>query len=127
MDVKAERRPPMPEPRAYGGEERRAGDKTDLILYRLDRMDLAMQDVHSTMGKLAESMSRLVLVEERIPQVNEALGRAFKELDSVKGRVTALEQAAPLNKTATDWTFKTIQAAALAAVLYVAAKTGLKP
>ena len=117
----------MPESRPYIGDERRANDKTELILHRLNSMDKAMQDVHASMGKLADSMSRLVLVEERIAQVNEALGRAFKELDSAKGRIAQLEQSAPINKTVSDWVLKAMQGAAGAAIFYVAVKTGLKP
>ncbi len=116
-----------PTPSGWDGLDRRPSDKTELILHRLSSMERGMQDVNASLNKLAEHMARLALVEERIGQVNDALGRAFKELDAAKARVATLEQAAPLTKTATEWVFKAVLAGVSLVAVYVAAKTGLKP
>lgn len=73
-----------------------------------------MTETRETMREIAKALNRLALAEERISQVNDALSRAFKQIDVVSeklnkfdtnlgDRVYKLELAQPLAKQSQSW------------------------
>lgn len=99
-------------------QERRANDKTDLIISQLSDMKEGISALRDNVADLAKQMTRLAIAEERIGQVNEALGRSFKALEKVEARVNKLEEAAPLNNQARVWVFAVIAAVIGAAAVH---------
>lgn len=95
-----------------------------------------MGEIRDAMKDVAKAMNRLALAEERIAQVNEALGRAFKQLDAVNDRlskfdptlgerVLKLEVAQPLAKQTQTWMQNAVWAAVVLIGMYAAKKVGL--
>lgn len=59
--------------------------------------------MNETLAKLAEAVNKLALVEERQTQFSAAQERAFKFLERLEGRVSALELYVPANKRISIW------------------------
>lgn len=125
-------------PRWDGHTERRAPELEGigLILHRISAVEVSQSNLNDSVNELVRSMTKLALAEERIAQVNEAIGRAFKEISKqgdqftdlqklIDGRLSRLEQAAPLNRQANNWVFGAVAGLALAAAVFVGAHTGL--
>ena len=68
------------------------------IAATLDHLSKDMAEVRTSVKELASAVTRLALVEERQSNANEALARAFKELDRHDRRLNTIEQAQPLQK-----------------------------
>ena len=95
-----------------------------------------MGEMRDAMKDVAKAMNRLALAEERIAQVNEALGRAFKQIDAVNdklakfdpelsGRVMKLELNQPLQKQTQTWVQNAVWAAVVLVGMFAAKKLGL--
>lgn len=68
------------------------------IAAKLDNLQGDMSEMKASIRELATAVARLALVEERQSNANEALTRAFKELDRHDRRLNVIEQAQPLQK-----------------------------
>jgi len=93
-----------------------------------------MADFKDGMKELSAAILKLALVEERQAHASQAMERSFRLLekleqrvDGIAIRVTELEKAEPNQKRAADWVDRAVWAAATAAVVYIAAKSGLMP
>ena len=95
-----------------------------------------MGEMRDAMKDVAKAMNRLALAEERIAQVNEALGRAFKQIDGVNDRlakldptvaerVLKLELAQPIAKQTHAWVQDAVWAAVVLVGMFIAKKVGL--
>lgn len=96
--------------------------ETDLAvaIAKIDSITGDMAEVKATMRELANAVSKLAVIEERQATTNEAIGRAFKDIGALATRVSALEQAQPIQKQSSDLVqtaVKYIIAAVLGAVL----------
>jgi hypothetical protein len=76
-----------------------------VVLHRLDAID-------KTLGRITDSLDRLVRVEERQAQTNSAVERSFKAIEALEKRVVPLEQAATLNNRTSVWVERALLAAA---------------
>lgn len=91
-----------------------------------------MADFKAGMKELAAAILKLALVEERQTNTAQALERAFtllekldKKVDAVVERVHELEKSEPMQNKAAEWTERLLWAAASAALMFIAAKSGL--
>lgn len=105
---------------------------TDVILTRLTMLSDDIGEMRGAMKELAHSVAKLALIEERQAQANEALGRAFKQIDKIDAKLTAIEQRVasierdmPMQKHTSGWVMSGVVAAAGFAVIFVAKKAGL--
>lgn len=86
-----------------------------------------IRDMKDALKALADSMSRLAVVEERHSQTANGLERAFEVLKSLEARVSALELATVNNNRTSHWVDKAAIAALAALGTFAAAKLGLHP
>ena len=104
----------------------------NVVITRLGLLSEDVGELKETLRQIASAVTRLALVEERQMQTNEALSRAFKALDkldiklvSVEQRLGALERLQPQQQQTSAWVTTMLWAAAGAAVMFVAKKTGI--
>ena len=104
----------------------------NVVITRLGLLSEDVGELKETLRAIASAVTRLALVEERQMQTNEALSRAFKQIDkfdlklaAVEQRLGALERMQPQQQQTTAWVTTALWAAAAAAVVYVAKKTGM--
>ena len=124
----------------YVGPERRSSEQAwstfakQLAVLHADVGDIksGMADFKAGMKELAAAILKLALVEERQTNTAQALERAFmllekldKKVDAVVERVHELEKSEPMQNKAAEWTERLLWAAASAALMFIAAKSGL--
>ena len=104
----------------------------NVVITRLGILSDDVGELKETLRQIATAVTRLALVEERQSQTNEALARAFKQIDkidaklgSIDTRVAAMEKTQPLHQQTTGWVNSAVWAAAGAAALFLAKKVGL--
>jgi hypothetical protein len=98
---------------------------TSGISVKLDLLHDDVRDMKSVLKDLTKAINRLAIVEERQSQIGESLGRAFKSIEDVKERTTALELQAITTAQTNTWVSKAVWAAAAAAAMYIGKSVGL--
>ena len=103
----------------------------NVVITRLGLLSEDVGELKETLRQIASAVTRLALVEERQMQTNEALSRAFKQIDkfdlkltTVEQRIGALERMQPQQQQTSAWVTTMLWAAAGAAVMFVAKKVG---
>ena len=103
----------------------------NVVITRLGLLSEDVGELKETLRQIASAVTRLALVEERQMQTNEALSRAFKQIDkldiklvSVEQRIGSLERLQPQQQQTSAWVTTMLWAAAGAAVMFVAKKVG---
>lgn len=78
--------------------------ETDLAvaIAKIEAISGDMAEIKSSMKELANAVSRLAVIEERQTATNDAIGRAFKDIETISGRVAVLEQNQPIQKQSSD-------------------------
>lgn len=124
----------------YSGPERRDNEQAwatfakqlSLLHSDVGEIKSGMADFREGMKELSSAILKLALVEERQAHASQAMERAFRLLekleqrvDGVALRVTELEKADQNQSRTSAWVDRGVWAAATAAVLYIAAKSGL--
>ena len=106
----------------------------NVVITRLGILSDDVGDLKETLRQIATAVTRLALVEERQSQTNEALSRAFKQIDkveikltSIEHRLVALERLQPQQQQTSAWVTTMLWATAGAAVMFVAKKVGILP
>jgi len=104
----------------------------NVVITRLGILSDDVGELKETLRQIATAVTRLALVEERQMQTNEALSRAFKQIDKlelkltgIEQRIGALERMQPIQQQTNGWVLTAVWAAAGAAVMFVAKKTGI--
>ena len=104
----------------------------NVVITRLGLLSEDVGELKETLRQIASAVTRLALVEERQMQTNEALSRAFKQIDkldmkltSIEQRLGTLERMQPLQQQTNGWVMTSVWIAAGAAVMFVAKKTGI--
>ena len=79
--------------------------ETDLAvaIAKIEAISGDMAEIKQTMRELASAVSRLAVIEERQTATNDAIGRAFKDIATLSGRVTTLEQNQPIQQQSSDF------------------------
>ena len=106
----------------------------NVVITRLGLLSDDVGELKETLRQIATAVTRLALVEERQSQTNEALSRAFKQIDkveikltSIEHRLVALERMQPQQQQTSAWVTTMLWATAGAAVMFVAKKVGILP
>ena len=106
----------------------------NVVITRLGLLSDDVGELKETLRQIATAVTRLALVEERQSQTNEALSRAFKQIDkveikltSIEQRLVALERMQPQQQQTSAWVTTMLWATAGAAVMFVAKKVGILP
>ena len=104
----------------------------NVVITRLGLLSADVGELKETLREIASAVTRLALVEERQMQTNEALGRAFKQIDKLdlklvgfEQRLIALERLQPIQQQTSSWVMSAVWAAAGAAVMFIAKKAGV--
>ena len=104
----------------------------NVVITRLGILSDDVGELKETLRQIASAVTRLALVEERQMQTNEALSRAFKQIDKldlkltgIEQRIGTLERMQPLQQQTNGWVMTSVWIAAGAAVMFVAKKTGI--
>ena len=104
----------------------------NVVITRLGLLSDDVGELKETLRQIASAVTRLALVEERQSQTNEALSRAFKQIDKVELKLTGIEQRLgslermqPQQQQTSAWVTTMLWATAGAAVMFVAKKVGL--
>lgn len=104
----------------------------NVVIARLGLLSADVGDLKETLREIASAVTRLALVEERQMQTNEALSRAFKQIDKLdqklvgfEHRLIALERVQPIQQQTSSWVMSAVWAAAGAAVVFIAKKAGV--
>ena len=104
----------------------------NVVITRLGLLSEDVGELKETLRQIASAVTRLALVEERQMQTNEALSRAFKQIDKldlkltgIERRLGTLERMQPLQQQTNGWVMTSVWIAAGAAVMFVAKKTGI--
>ena len=79
-----------------------------VAISKIDAITNDMSDLKSTMKELVTAVGRLAVVEERQTSTNDSMGRAFKQLDTLSAKVSALELAQPIQKQSSDLVQKAV-------------------
>ena len=106
----------------------------NVVITRIGLLSDDVGELKETLRQIASAVTRLALVEERQMQTNEALSRAFKQIDkveikltSIEQRLVALERMQPQQQQTSAWVTTMLWATAGAAVMFVAKKVGILP
>lgn len=104
----------------------------NVVITRLGMLSEDVGELKETLRQIASAVTRLALVEERQMQTNEALSRAFKQIDKLDMKLTGIEQRLgtlermqPLQQQTNGWVMTSVWIVAGAAVMFVAKKTGI--
>lgn len=104
----------------------------NVVITRLGLLSADVGELKETLREIASAVTRLALVEERQMQTNEALSRAFKQIDKLdlklvglEQRMVALERMQPIQQQTSSWVMSAVWAAAGAAVVFIAKKAGV--
>lgn len=104
----------------------------NVVITRLGLLSEDVGELKETLRQIATAVTRLALVEERQMQTNEALSRAFKQIDKLDMKLTGIEQRLgtlermqPLQQQTNGWVMTSVWIVAGAAVMFVAKKTGI--
>lgn len=104
----------------------------NVVITRLGILSDDVGELKETLRQIATAVTRLALVEERQMQTNEALSRAFKQIDKLDLKLTGIEQRLgtlermqPLQQQTNGWVMTSVWIVAGAAVMFVAKKTGI--
>ena len=104
----------------------------NVVITRLGMLSEDVGELKETLRQIASAVTRLALVEERQMQTNEALSRAFKQIEKLDLKLTGIEQRLgtlerlqPLQQQTNGWVMTSVWIAAGAAVMFVAKKTGI--
>ena len=63
----------------------------NVVITRLGLLSDDVGELKETLRQIATAVTRLALVEERQSQTNEALSRAFKQIDKFELKLTGIE------------------------------------
>ena len=106
----------------------------NVVITRLGLLSDDVGELKETLRQIATAVTRLALVEERQSQTNEALSRAFKQIDKVELKLTGIEQRLgslerlqPQQQQTSAWVTTMLWATAGAAVMFVAKNVGILP
>ena len=104
----------------------------NVVITRLGLLSEDVGELKETLRQIASAVTRLALVEERQMQTNEALSRAFKQIDKldlkltgIEQRIGSLERMQPIQQQTNGWVLTAVWAAAGAAVMFIAKKAGV--
>jgi uncharacterized protein YbaP (TraB family) len=90
------------------------------IVHGLEALSHGFKRLEAVVDKMADSVNRLAVMEERQLADRQAVERAFKEIAELKQQVAANEKQILLQSRTSVWVERAVWAAACGAVIAVA-------
>jgi hypothetical protein len=90
------------------------------IVHGLEALSHGFKRLEAVVDKMADSVNRLAVMEERQLADRQAVDRAFAEIESIKKRVITAELQLSLQARSSVWVERAVWAAACGAVIAVA-------
>lgn len=101
----------------------------DIQIDRLEQDIRRVRDdqhaIRAAIERMSEAVNRIALVEERQAAASQAIDLVMRTLERIDERVRKLEIDEPMQRKVSEWVTTAIWMAAVAAVMFVAAKVGL--
>lgn len=98
---------------------------TRMLSAKLETLHEDVGEIKTSLNKLADAITKLALVEERQAESAKALERAFKALEKLESRVSAIEIKMPEADKANKWIDRAIWAALATIGWFALKKIGL--
>lgn len=70
---------------------------------RLNTVERSIEKIETSVAKIADSMELIARLEERHAVTREALDKVAKSVESIDGRLVAVEIVVPMLKEARGW------------------------
>lgn len=90
------------------------------IVHALESLSHGFKRLETVVDKMADSVNRLAVMEERQLSDRQAVERAFAEIETLKKQVIANEKQLILSARTNVWVERAVWGAAVASVLLVA-------
>lgn len=100
-------------------------DKEELLSLQLKTMHADVADIKGALRDLTAAITKLALIEERQAHAAAAQERAFRLMESIENRVSALELQIPNAARTGAWVERGLWAAVAAVAVFIGKKTGL--
>jgi len=81
--------------------------------------------MRAAIERMSEAVTRLAIVEERQAAASQAIERVMSIVEKIDERVRNLELAEPLQAKTSEWVQSAVWAAAAAAAMFIANRSGL--
>lgn len=99
--------------------------RIERITHHIQRIREDQHAMRAAIERMSEAVTRLALVEERQAAASTAIERLAQSIERLDERLRRLEVADPMQTKAAEWVQSALWAAAAAAVVFMAGKTGL--
>lgn len=83
------------------------------------------REIRQSLSEMSKALSKLAVVEERILNTQQSLGRAYNTIEDHEERITALEKTEPEQARVAQWAHHAVWAAACFATGLIVHKLGL--
>lgn len=97
----------------------------DVLAHKLETLHEDVRQIETVLRDLTTAITKLAVVEERQNTTAAALERAFKTLEKVESRLSALELQVPANRKLSVWVDRVTWAGLGLMGMYVMKSLGL--
>ena len=84
--------------------------RVSLLEYVIQNINENLSELKESMDRVNEKLERMVRIEERQRNTDEAFGRAFTQIDAHEKRVAAIETQLPELNTIKSWVIRGVLA-----------------
>ena len=99
--------------------------RIERLTHHIARIRESQDKMEAALGKLADAVTRLALVEERQSATSTAIERLSEVIEKLDERLRKLEIAEPMQARSSEWVMNAVWAVAGLAAMFIAAKAGL--
>ena len=99
--------------------------RIERLTHHIARIRESQDKMEAALGKLADAVTRLALVEERQSATSTAIERLSEAIEKLDDRLRKLEIADPMQARSSEWVMNAVWAVAGLAAMFIAAKAGL--
>lgn len=117
--------PPLEDQIARGEDRRQMANVAEVLRVQLQSLHADVKGMEDVLKELTSAITKLAVMEERQANAHQAIERAFSVLVKLEERVGEIELAMRDSTRTSIWVDRGIWAAAAAAAVYIAKKTGL--
>lgn len=83
------------------------------------------REMRESLKQVAEAMTRLAVIEERVAHSQSSIARAFRGIEDHEERIDRLEKSEPEQRKIAKWVNHAVWAGACAAAAFIAHRVGL--
>ena len=97
----------------------------EVLEHKLNTLHSDVTDIKTSLRELSNAITKLALVEERLVQTTNGLGRAFTALEKLENRIAAVEKTNVYTVRSSKWVDRAIWGVIAAAAMYIAKQVRL--